>query len=155
MNVRMLLAAVAIAGGLALTPSTGFAQYDDKVTVCHKPGTPAQKTLAVPAAALEAHLAHGDYAGLCVTLDLAPSPSASPEASPVPDPISPAPEPSATPEPADQTQPEVPGEQPVREAQILAETGIDETAATIIGALTLATGLGLFAAGELKKRGQR
>lgn len=37
----------------------------DPVTICHKPGTPAEKTLAVDSAALRGHLAHGDYLGPC------------------------------------------------------------------------------------------
>jgi len=35
----------------------------EKVTICHKPGTPAEGTLEISASALEAHLAHGDDAG--------------------------------------------------------------------------------------------
>jgi prepilin-type N-terminal cleavage/methylation domain-containing protein len=36
----------------------------DKV-ICHKPGTPAEKTMVIPASALDAHLAHGDSLGPC------------------------------------------------------------------------------------------
>jgi hypothetical protein len=36
-----------------------------KVAVCHKPGTPAQKTLYLPASALNGHLRHGDIEGDC------------------------------------------------------------------------------------------
>ncbi len=32
----------------------------DKVTICHKPGTPAQKILVIPVKALKGHLGHGD-----------------------------------------------------------------------------------------------
>ena len=35
------------------------------VTVCHKPGTPAQHTITIPETALAAHLAHGDTEGSC------------------------------------------------------------------------------------------
>lgn len=35
------------------------------VTVCHKPGTPAQKSLAIPIKALKGHLGHGDTIGQC------------------------------------------------------------------------------------------
>ena len=35
------------------------------VTVCHKPGTPAEGTLEISGSALEAHLAHGDIEGAC------------------------------------------------------------------------------------------
>lgn len=39
-----------------------------KVLICHKPGTPAQKTMNVPVDALEAHLDHGDVLGSCQDL---------------------------------------------------------------------------------------
>jgi hypothetical protein len=45
---------------------------EGKVTVCHKPGTPAEQTLEIAAAALQAHLDHGDYEGACDGLN-APS----------------------------------------------------------------------------------
>lgn len=35
------------------------------VTVCHKPGTPAEQTLTIPRPALDAHLGHGDTLGAC------------------------------------------------------------------------------------------
>ena len=35
------------------------------VTICHKPGTPAEKTKEVPESAVAAHLAHGDTLGAC------------------------------------------------------------------------------------------
>ncbi|MGB5705781.1 MAG: carboxypeptidase-like regulatory domain-containing protein [Arenicellales bacterium] len=37
-----------------------------KVTVCHKPGTPAEKTLTIAAPAVNAHLNHGDSVGDCM-----------------------------------------------------------------------------------------
>lgn len=37
----------------------------EKVDVCHKPGTPAEGTLTIAAAALQAHLDHGDFEGTC------------------------------------------------------------------------------------------
>jgi hypothetical protein len=37
----------------------------EKVTVCHKPGTQAEATLEIAAPAEAAHLAHGDYEGEC------------------------------------------------------------------------------------------
>jgi hypothetical protein len=40
----------------------------EKVDVCHKPGTPAEGTLNIAAAALQAHLDHGDLEGACETL---------------------------------------------------------------------------------------
>ncbi|MGF1686882.1 hypothetical protein L4C36_09300 [Photobacterium japonica] len=37
----------------------------DMVTLCHKPGTPAEKTLTVNSNALSGHLGHGDSLGAC------------------------------------------------------------------------------------------
>lgn len=36
-----------------------------KIVICHKPDTPAEKTLKVPLVALESHLDHGDVIGAC------------------------------------------------------------------------------------------
>lgn len=35
------------------------------VAICHKPGTPAQKTMVIPRQALAGHLGHGDTVGPC------------------------------------------------------------------------------------------
>ena len=35
------------------------------VTLCHKPGTPAEKTLVLPSSAVGGHLGHGDTLGAC------------------------------------------------------------------------------------------
>jgi hypothetical protein len=56
-------------GGTPLQPETA----DGVSTICHKPGTPAEKTMAVTAADLDSHLAHGDLLGPCAEL---PSPAA-------------------------------------------------------------------------------
>lgn len=45
--------------------NAGSAGKCKKVTICHKPGTPAQKTLVIPLDALPAHLGHGDVIGPC------------------------------------------------------------------------------------------
>ncbi|MGH9224141.1 MAG: hypothetical protein ACRD2W_10270 [Acidimicrobiales bacterium] len=58
----VLAAGVAFIGGaaqLAAAPA-------EKVTVCHKPGTPDEAVLSVGAPAVAAHLAHGDSLGPCV-----------------------------------------------------------------------------------------
>ena len=34
-------------------------------TICHKPGTPAEKTMVIPLPALSGHLGHGDHEGEC------------------------------------------------------------------------------------------
>jgi hypothetical protein len=52
-----------------------------KITICHKPGTPAEHTLVVAAPAWKAHQAHGDYIGPCeppsepISPTLVPSPT--------------------------------------------------------------------------------
>ncbi|MGB4870136.1 MAG: DUF5666 domain-containing protein, partial [Candidatus Promineifilaceae bacterium] len=38
---------------------------DGNVTICHKPGSPAQQTKTVPQSALGGHLGHGDTLGPC------------------------------------------------------------------------------------------
>ena len=40
-------------------------QSPPRVTICHKPGTPAQKTKTLPLPAAQAHLGHGDVPGAC------------------------------------------------------------------------------------------
>jgi hypothetical protein len=58
-----LFAGTAIA---ALIPSRALAQQQ-KETICHKPGTPAEKTKEVPQSAVDGHLGHGDHLGPCGT----------------------------------------------------------------------------------------
>jgi hypothetical protein len=61
-----IVAAVSIAIG-SLAASGGQPQGpQDRVTMCHKPGTPAQETLTLPRKAAETHIAnHGDTLGAC------------------------------------------------------------------------------------------
>jgi hypothetical protein len=56
------------------------------VTICHKPGTPAEKTLTLPEPALGGHLGHGDILGPCPEDTPAPPPPPGPTATPVPPP---------------------------------------------------------------------
>jgi hypothetical protein len=56
-----LFAGTAIA---ALIPSRALAQQQ-KVTICHKPGTPDEQTKAVSQSAVDRHLRHGDRLGPC------------------------------------------------------------------------------------------
>jgi hypothetical protein len=58
-----LFAGTAIA---ALIPSRALAQ-PKKVTICHKPGTPDEKTIEVSQSAVDSHLRHGDSEGPCGT----------------------------------------------------------------------------------------
>jgi hypothetical protein len=43
----------------------GKAFGQKKITICHKPGTKAEKTITVPEPAVKSHLAHGDHLGAC------------------------------------------------------------------------------------------
>jgi hypothetical protein len=56
-----LFAGTAIA---ALIPSRALAQQQ-KVTICHKPGTPDEQTIEVSQSAVNSHLRHGDQLGQC------------------------------------------------------------------------------------------
>jgi hypothetical protein len=60
----------------ALIPSRALAQQQ-KVTICHKPGTPDEKTLRVPESALGAHLGHGDTRGPCESTTTTTTPTTS------------------------------------------------------------------------------
>lgn len=46
-----------------------------QVPVCHRPGTPDEKTLTLPEPAVHAHIGHGDRLGACVPV---PGPSLCP-----------------------------------------------------------------------------
>jgi hypothetical protein len=37
----------------------------EMVTLCHKPGTPAEQTLILPESAVPGHMGHGDTLGEC------------------------------------------------------------------------------------------
>ena len=63
--------AAAVALMVPLLPAVGQQsppvgqQSPPRVTVCHKPGTPAQKTMTLPQPAVQAHLGLGDTPGPC------------------------------------------------------------------------------------------
>lgn len=61
--ISLFLAIAVLVGALAM-PLTAAAG-GEKVTLCHKPGTPDEVTIEVSVNALDAHLAHGDYVGEC------------------------------------------------------------------------------------------
>jgi hypothetical protein len=63
-KMLMLVAAVGLVMAIvAVIPAS--AGPPRKVVICHKPGTPAQKTMSVPRQAVPGHLGHGDYLGPC------------------------------------------------------------------------------------------
>ena len=57
----LLFVSLLLASGVAIAVAG-----QEKVTLCHKPGTPAEGTLEVAQAAVQAHLDHGDVLGVCV-----------------------------------------------------------------------------------------
>jgi hypothetical protein len=61
---RALKLFVATALG-SLVPARFAAAKPEKFPICHKPGTPAEKTLYLPESALRGHLGHGDTLGEC------------------------------------------------------------------------------------------
>ncbi len=74
MSVRIggaIAAGAALAAIVPALPAVGRQsppvgeQSPPRVTICHKPGTPAEKTLILPEAAVRAHLGHGDALGSC------------------------------------------------------------------------------------------
>lgn len=56
-------------GMIVLGKAARVAAEADKVTICHKPGTPAERTLSVASSAVAAHIAHGDVEGPCASPD--------------------------------------------------------------------------------------
>jgi|SRR5215208_1766230 len=76
---RQLLSVIVIAvigAAMLAIPASGKQQKvkkasgkQGKVTICHKPGKPAEHTLRVGAPALRAHLRHGDLLGACPEFD--------------------------------------------------------------------------------------
>ena len=64
-----LLAAMVIGAPMASAQDYGDYDKKKKVTICHKPGTPAEKTMEVPFEALSGHLGHGDHKGPCKKKD--------------------------------------------------------------------------------------
>lgn len=65
---RLLFSVLLVAAGvvgLTAAGASGQPPGQDKVTICHKPGTPAEKTMQVPPSALQGHKGHGDTEGPC------------------------------------------------------------------------------------------
>lgn len=65
-RTALLLVLLLLVGFAVAIPAAG-AQGAEKVTICHKPGKPAEQTISIASAALPAHLRHGDYEGECGT----------------------------------------------------------------------------------------
>src|ERR671911_2221245 len=59
-----LIAGTAIA---SVIPSRALLAQQQKVTICHKPGTPEEETKEVSHSAVDSHLRHGDHLGPCET----------------------------------------------------------------------------------------
>jgi len=67
-GTMLLVAAVLVSLIIAISASAGpisvASAGQEKVTVCHLPGTPAE-VLEIPVPAVPAHMAHGDAVGAC------------------------------------------------------------------------------------------
>ena len=63
-RIVLLLGAASVMLSL-LIPAFAGAAPKDKYPICHKPGTPAEKTLYLPESAIKGHLGHGDKSGKC------------------------------------------------------------------------------------------
>lgn len=62
----VIVAVVSIAIGPPAAVKASSPGSQDRVTICHKPGTPAEKTLTLPLKAAARHiLSHGDTLGAC------------------------------------------------------------------------------------------
>jgi hypothetical protein len=64
-RTRQFLSATVLAVIAAVAIAVPASAQQEKVTICHKPGTPDEATLRVGAPAVPAHLAHGDRLGPC------------------------------------------------------------------------------------------
>lgn len=69
---------------VAVANNGGHGGGHDPVTICHKPGTPAEQTLVVDDDAVPGHLGHGDYLGACQTEEPPPDNGGVGEESPPP-----------------------------------------------------------------------
>jgi hypothetical protein len=63
-RIVLLLGAASVMLALLL-PAFAGAAPKDKIAICHKPGTPAEKTLFLPESAIPGHIGHGDELGKC------------------------------------------------------------------------------------------
>jgi hypothetical protein len=62
----VLLLGAAVAGACAIPVVASHEDGpQDRVVICHRPGTPAEHTLTVAQPAVAAHVAHGDTLGPC------------------------------------------------------------------------------------------
>jgi hypothetical protein len=103
-----IMAGCVFAGALILGGGPVFATGGGHVPVdvCHKPGSPAEKTLTVDEKAVPGHLGHGDYLGACVPGEPDPEPTDEPTTDPTDEPE----EPEQPVEPEEPAEPETPAE---------------------------------------------
>ena len=65
--MKRIIVLALIAAFLVVVPVFNQLWAGDKVEVCHKPGTSAEKTIYVSESALKGHLGHGDTEGACAS----------------------------------------------------------------------------------------
>jgi hypothetical protein len=84
LTARQIGLAMLMAGMMFIAMLAGVATVADrredppgqnKITICHKPGTSAEQTKDVPPTALDGHLGHGDYRGPCAPRPEEPTPT--------------------------------------------------------------------------------
>ena len=72
MKAPRVIAVLVAAFGLIAATGTALADPPGgphtPVTICHKPGTPAEQTLVVDDDAVPGHLGHGDFLGSCAAV---------------------------------------------------------------------------------------
>ena len=68
-----VIASILILGTILVSISfdDAFAKQE-KVTICHKPGTVDEETKEIPVSALNGHLGHGDAEGDCIVAENRP-----------------------------------------------------------------------------------
>jgi len=64
-SLLLIFAAIFALSAPGLFALPGSADPPPMVTICHSPGTPAEKTLTLPQPAADAHIRHGDRLGSC------------------------------------------------------------------------------------------
>lgn len=68
MSAIVLVAVIMVIGTIGFNLVDVFAEKEDKVAICHKPNSKAEKTIEVSESAVASHLSHGDKPFACDAL---------------------------------------------------------------------------------------